>query len=270
MKLKKLKKFKLFLVLITLGFGVVMSLLVYYSLDPALLTKISFYLDLANPSVRIVRIQEGLRKEEVAEVMANKLGWDEKAKNDFINAHLALNTTNQEGHYFPETYLINKDEGPGVVSATMFNEFSKKTENIKQPKSKQIINEETALKIASIIQRESNGKVDMKLISGIIWNRIWSGMKLQIDATVQYAKGNEEDGWWKEVNKGDTKIKSPYNTYLFEGLPPGAIANPGLAAIEAAYNPQKTNCLFYLHDKNRKIHCAKTYEEHKRNIEKYY
>lgn len=104
----------------------------------------------------------------------------------------------------------------------------------------------------------------MKLISGIIWNRIWSGMKLQIDATVQYAKGNEEDGWWEQVNKGDTKIKSAYNTYLYPGLPPGAIANPGLAAIEAAFNPQKTACLFYLHDKNKQIHCARTYEEHKK------
>ncbi len=270
MRLKKLKTSKLIFVFIILGVGAVVSMLFYYSLDPALLTKLSFYLDLANPAVRIVRVQEGLRKEEVAEVMANKLGWGEKAKNDFINAHLALNTTNLEGHYFPQTYLINKDEGPAVVSATMFNEFSKKTENIKQPKSKQIINPETALKIASIIQRESNGKIDMKLISGIIWNRIWSGMKLQIDATVQYAKGNEEDGWWEQINKEDTKIKSVYNTYLHAGLPPGAIANPGLAAIEAAYNPQKTNCLFYLHDKNRQIHCAKTYEEHKRNIEKYY
>jgi len=270
MKLKKLKKFKYFFVLIALCFGVVLYILFSYGMDPALLTKISFYLDLANPAVRIVRVQEGLRKEEVAEIMANKLGWDEKAKNDFINAHLALNTTNLEGHYFPETYLINKDEGPSAVSATMFDEFSQKTENIKQPISKQIINPDTALKIASIIQRESNGKTDMKLISGIIWNRIWSGMKLQIDATVQYAKGNEEDGWWEQVNKGDTKIKSPYNTYLYTGLPPSAIDSPGLDALEAAYNPQKTNCLFYLHDKRGQIHCSKTYEEHKKNIEIYY
>jgi UPF0755 protein len=92
---------------------------------------------------------------------------------------------------------------------------------------------------------------------------------LQIDATLQYAKGSEENGWWGQVTPGDTKIKSFYNTYLYAGLPPGAIANPGLAAISAAYNPQKTNCLFYLHDKNRKIHCAVTYEEHKKNIETY-
>ncbi len=94
-------------------------------------------------------------------------------------------------------------------------------------------------------------------------------MKLQIDATLQYAKGSEEDGWWGKVNSVDRKIDSSYNTYLHEGLPPGAIANPGLAAIAAAYNPAKTSCLFYLHDKNRQIHCARTYEEHKKNIEIY-
>ena len=110
----------------------------------------------------------------------------------------------------------------------------------------------------------------MNLISGIIWNRIFKGMKLQIDATLQYAKGSEEAGWWREVTSEDKKIKSSYNTYLHIGLPPSAIANPGLNAITAAYNPQKTKCMFYLHDKNRNIHCAVTYEEHKKNIEKYY
>ena len=57
---------------------------------------------------------------------------------------------------------------------------------------------------------------------------------------------------------------------MYAGLPPSPIANPGLDAIEAAYNPEKTKCMFYLHDKNEKIHCAVTYEEHKKNIEKYY
>jgi len=110
----------------------------------------------------------------------------------------------------------------------------------------------------------------MKLISGIIWNRIFSGMKLQMDATLQYAKGNKKDGWWRKVTSRDKRIKSSYNTYLYKGLPPGAIANPGLSAINAAFNPQKTNCIFYLHDRNRRIHCTRTYKEHKRNIKKYY
>jgi UPF0755 protein len=238
----------------------VLFIVFYYKFDPSLLTKLSFYLDLANPSMRIVRVQEGLRKEEVAQVLEDKLDWNEQDKQEFINS------TNVEGHYFPETYLIYKNENPSAVSKTMTDEFNKQVSNIKKPKSSKVINENTSITIASIIQREAANKDDMGLISGIIWNRIFSGMKLQIDSTLQYAKGSELSGWWTEVYPQDTKIKSSYNTYLNAGLPPGAIANPGFAAINAAYNPQKTDCLFYLHDKNKKIHCSKTYEQHLKNI----
>ncbi|MEI6280925.1 MAG: endolytic transglycosylase MltG [bacterium] len=254
---------KYIIIVITLIAFIVFSLLFYYKFDPSLLTRLSFYINLANPSMRIVRVQEGLRKEEVAKVVGDKLNWSDKEKEDFVN------TGNIEGHYFPKTYLIYKDENPGGVVTTMLDEFSTQISKVKKPKAKQIISEETALKIASIIQREAAGKEDMALISGIIWNRIFNGMKLQIDATLQYAKGTEEDGWWRQVTSADKKIDSSYNTYLYAGLPPGPIANPGIAAISAAYNPQKTNCMFYLHDKNRQIHCAATYEEHKKNIDTY-
>ena len=242
----------------------------HYGFDWKVLADLSFYENLANPFVRIVRVEEGLRKEEIAKIMADKLGWDNKEKNQFINAHLATNSPNLEGRYFPKTYMLLKDEDPVGVTKVMLHEFSKETSTIKKPKSKEIINQDTAVKIASIIQREAAGKSDMKLISGIIWNRLFKGMNLQIDATLQYAKGSEEDGWWEQVTSAEKKIDSPYNTYTNKGLPPSPIANPGLAAIDAVYNPQKTICLFYLHDKNKKIHCAKTYEEHKRNIERYY
>lgn len=255
---------KKYIIILPVLFALIISSIVfYYKFDPSLLAELSFYANLANPSMRIVRVEEGLRKEEVAQILEDKLDWDEKDRIDF------LKSAKVEGHYFPKTYLIYKDEEPSVVSATMLDEFSTQVSKVKKPKSKQIVNEDTAIKIASIIQREAGGKSDMALISGIIWNRIFNGMKLQVDATLQYAKGNEEDGWWGEVNPEDKKIKSSFNTYLHEGLPPGAIANPGIAAINAAYNPKKTSCLFYLHDKKRRIHCAKTYEEHKKNIEIY-
>ena len=263
----KLRYILIIIVLISL-IGIPTVTVFYYKFDPVLLSKLSFYMDLANPYMRIVRIEEGLRREEIAERLADKLNWDQKDKDTFANAHLALDGKYSEGHYFPKTYLIYQDETPQVVQATMFDEFSKQIQNIKKPKSK-ITNEDTILRIASIIQREAASKDDMNLISGIIWNRIWNGMKLQMDATLQYAKGSESDGWWREVNPEDRKIKSLYNTYLYPGLPPSAIANPGLSAIAAAYNPLQTKCLFYLHDKNKKIHCAKTYQEHKKNIKIY-
>lgn len=274
MKKSKRKKdagmpWKAVLGLFIFSVGSFLTMFFYYGFDLSLLTSLSFYGDIANPSMRVLRIQEGLRKEEIVELVGQKLNWDEKEREEFINAHLALNTENLEGKYFPKTYIVSKDEDPMGVTAVMLHQFSKETQKIKKPKSKDIINSDTALTIASIIQREAGGKSDMKLISGIIWNRLWKGMKLQVDATLQYAKGSEEDGWWTKVHPEDKKINSEYNTYLYLGLPPSPIANPGLAAIEAAYNPQKTNCLFYLHDKKGRIHCSPTYEGHKKNIEKY-
>ncbi len=265
----KIPKFKSIIIL----FGILVlstaSIVFYYRMDPSLLSKISFYVDLANPSMRIVRVPEGLRKEQIAEIMAKKLNWDPAKEEEFVNAHLALSTEDLEGRYFPKTYILHKDETPVAVSTTMVGQFSKEVKKVKKPASKKVIKEDTIITIASIIQREAAGAHDMRLISGILWNRIFKGMKLQVDATLQYAKGTEEDGWWPKVVSADKKIDSSYNTYLHAGLPPGAIANPGLAAISASYNPQKTDCLFYLHDKNRQIHCTKTYEEHKKNVEKY-
>lgn len=244
----------------------------YYNFDNELFTRLSFYVDLANPSMKAVKITPGLRKEQVAERVGERLDWNEKEKEDFINMHLALNTTDLEGKFFPKTYLVNKESTPAEVGKVMTDEFAKQINKIKKEKIKQkskIANEDTILKIASIIEREAGGKQDMALISGIIWNRIFSGMKLQIDATLQYAKGNAEDGWWTKVYSKDKEIDSEYNTYLNKGLPPSPIASPSKDAIYAAYNPEKTDCLFYLHDKNKQIYCAKTYEEHKENIEKY-
>jgi len=265
MRLKTLiALFLIFASLCTYGF-------IQYGFDPGLLKDLSFYMSLANPSVRIVRVQEGFRKEQIAEVVGEELNWDEKEKKDFLNAHIAFGgVVSSEGYYFPKTYFLHKDETPKKVGETMFQEFSKQIGKVKKPKSKQIVSEDTIVKIASIIQREANGTKDMKLISGIIWNRIFLGMKLQMDATLQYAKGSEEAGWWGKVSPKDKNIQSAYNTYKHSGFPPTAIANPGLAAIDAAYNPQKTECLFYLHDRKRNIHCAKTYEEHKKNIAIYY
>jgi len=255
---------------ILLLIAIISFFIFYLKLDTSLLTRLSFYLDLANPSVKLVRVEAGLRKEQIAQIVGDKLFWNDLEKEQFLNLNIIPETDSQEGRYFPKTYLIDKDENPKEVGALMFEEYEKQIDKIEKNKNVQIMNEETALKIASLIQREAAGKHDMALISGIIWNRIWAGMKLQIDATLQYAKGTEEEGWWGKVSPEDKKIKSEYNTYLNKGLPPSPIANPGKDAIYAAYNPKKTDCMFYFHDKKRKIHCNKTYEAHKAELKLYY
>ena len=241
----------------------------YYDFPVKNLFSVTFYQSMANPSVRIIRIEKGFRREEVAETLTEGLGWSSSEKLAFLNAPIALGKESLEGQYFPATYLIHKDDSPVTVTHTMINRFTDETKNIKKIKKTKIISQDTALKIASLIQREAAGKEDMNLISGIIWNRLFKGMRLQIDATLQYAKGDEEN-WWPQVEPDDKDINSPYNTYTNTNLPPTPISNPGLQAIEAAYNPQTTTCLYYIHDKNRKIHCSATYQGQLNNIKKYY
>jgi UPF0755 protein len=96
-------------------------------------------------------------------------------------------------------------------------------------------------------------------------------MRLQIDATLQYAKGsNPQHVWWPKVTPSDKYIASAYNTYKNEGLPPAPIANPSMEAIIAALNPKKTDCMYYFHDKKAGFHCTKTYEEHVALLKEYY
>lgn len=232
---------------------------------------LAMYQNLGNPYIRYVRIPPGLRKEEVADIYTRTLAWNEKDKKDFLN-ETSKTKIDLEGYYYPSTYILPLDASGEEVKEKMLETFNKKVVSTTQSKkyilSKEKVNIDTALKVASLIQREAAGKHDMNLISGIIWNRIWKGMSLDIDASLQYAKGNEKK-WWPMVYSADKKIVSPYNTYKNTGLPPTPIANPSLAAIEAAYNPQKTSCLFYFHDNNRKIHCSVTYEEHKKGVEEY-
>jgi UPF0755 protein len=146
----------------------------------------------------------------------------------------------------------------------------------------------------------------MPLIAGILWNRLLKDMKLEVDATVQYVRDSklayENDpcvdpssyarakssnlcynpnmvqptvaylgmqDWWKPITPADKQLDSYYNTYLYKGLPPHPIGNPGVDAIKAVLHPTETECLYYLHDSNRQIHCAKTYEEHLNNINQY-
>jgi UPF0755 protein len=264
-------KWKNVIILVVLAVLAFLAFVFYYGFGWEDLASLSFYINLANPSVSIVKVAPGLRKEEVADVVGDKLGWDDAQKSQFINSPLAIANTdsNGEGYFFPKSYLVLKSDSPQAVGQMMFSEFNKQVSKISKPKTTRIVNEDTAVKIASIIQRESGGKSDMRLISGIIWNRLFAGMKLQMDDTLQYAKGNPDD-WWPAVTPADKSIDSPYNTYLYPALPPSPIDSPGIDAIAAAYNPQTKSCLYYLHDKQGRIHCSATYAGQLENIAKYY
>ncbi|KKT74321.1 MAG: Aminodeoxychorismate lyase [Microgenomates group bacterium GW2011_GWA2_44_7] len=214
-------------------------------------------------------IPEGLRKEQIGEVLTKILGWDDGKTEQWNNYYQTTTAEYQEGVYFPDTYLLPKDESGEQIAKRFIARFNEKFAPLSEQFLAKDIRWTTGLKIASLIQREAAGSQDMNLISGIIWNRLENNMKLDIDATLQYIKGKSGGYWWAPISVADKKLQSPFNTYIFRGLPPTPITNPGLAAIEAALNPQETNCLFYLHDRSREIHCSETYEGHMENIKKY-
>jgi len=224
------------------------------------------------PYMKWVVIPEGLRKEEIGERLADVLGWDEKQLHDWTYTYTAMDYDHLEGVYFPDTYLIPVEESGLDVANRLRRRFDEEFAPYMTKFLKQDVKWTTALKIASIVQREAAGKEDMPLIAGILWNRLLKDMKLEVDATVQYARDDRDDlttGFWKPITPADKEIDSKYNTYKYAGLPPFPISNPGLDAIDAVLNSAETNCLYYLHDSNRQIHCAKTYQEHLANIEKY-
>lgn len=243
---------------------------------------------LKEPYMKWVVIPEGLRKEQIAELIGDQLGWDQEAKRKWVGNYTAMNYDEIEGVYFPDTYLLPVDETGLQIAERLRTKFNTMLEPYYKKALKQNIKWNTLLKIASIVQREAAGKDDMPLIAGILWNRLLSSpqMKLEIDATVQYARDSvihygkapadvqlsgysSEGDWWKPIKTEDIKIDSPYNTYLNKGLPPHPICNPGIEAIDAVLNSAETKCLYYLHDSSGQIHCAETYDEHQTNIEKY-
>ncbi len=215
-----------------------------------------------------VNIREGLRKEQIGEYLATMLGWsmDQEA---LWNAYNNDSAEYREGVYFPDTYLLPSDEPVSAVAQRFVAHFNEKIGPYVEKFAAQNVKWTTAVKIASLIERESGGDSDKALIAGIIWNRLDKDMRLEIDATLQYIKGSGDRGWWPKVIPADKYLESPYNTYRNKGLPPGPISNPGLAAIDAVLNAEETDCIFYLHSSDRQIHCAVTYEEHVENIKQY-
>jgi len=211
-----------------------------------------------------------IRKEQVGEYLGETFGWDASQLSSWNSLYKNTDTDYYEGVYYPDTYLIPVNEVPKEVAQRFINNFNEKLAPLTEGFAQKNIKWTTGLKIASLIAREAAGKDDMKIISGIIWNRLNTGMPLQIDATMQYTLGKNANGsWWGSIDLTQKKSDSPYNSYKTKGLPPTPICSPNIDAIEAALNPAETDCIFYLHDSNKQIHCAKTYKEHLENIKKY-
>lgn len=170
-----------------------------------------------------------------------------------------------EGYLFPDTYLLGKEQGAEEAVALMRDNFQKKVSPYLGEMEKQGLSLSQIIAMASLIEKEVRDMEDKKIVSGILWKRIRLGYPLQVDASLAYLKGVSQ---WR-YSYSDTKIDSPYNTYLYYGLPPGPISNPGLDSIEAALYPTESAYLYYLSTPEGEIIYSKTLEEHNRAIEQY-
>lgn len=215
-----------------------------------------------------VTFPEGTRIEEMAALIEAKLKTPENDKYQFDKKEFI--ELAREGYMFPDTYLIPKDTTAQLVADRMQQTFSQKVDQNLLVSKKLTADE--IITLASLIEREAKTNEERPTIAGILLNRLNAGIALQVDATVQYAKGYDaaSDSWWPQVAPQDyQRVKSPFNTYLHPGLPPGPIANPGIESIRAATSPRDTSYLYYLHDSEGKIHYAENIEEHNANIRKY-
>ncbi len=210
-----------------------------------------------------VTITEGLRREEIAEVLKTQVeGFD-------VDGFLAA-SHGFEGQLFPDTYLIPRQITAEAMVTLLTDTYRQKVivpnqELLKtQPRTELEI-----LVLASLIEREARGSVQQKIVGDILNHRLEIGMALQVDATLQYVRGFDGKSWWPTPLAADRALQSPFNTYANPGLPPRPICNPGEQAFLAALSPQSTDYLFYLHDNDGKIHPAETLEQHNANIAKY-
>lgn len=225
--------------------------------------------NIISPSSRLVYFPAGLRREEIVNRLERILNLDTEDLNS-LNQPLTVGDTEfNDGYIRPGFYLFNPPFSGEKVLVAFKKRFVSEVVNRYPKGTAQTVSLKESLIIASLIEREASGSHDMPLISGVIWNRLDKKIPLGLDASLQYIYGTSSN-WWPRVLPTNKEADSLYNTYARRGLPPEPISNPSDQSIMAALNPSKTECLYYLHDKNRKIHCSKTYEEHKRMIKKYY
>ncbi len=166
-------------------------------------------------------------------------------------------SNNLEGLLFPKTYLLVEKTTADELVEMMLHQFTIDTEGLDFSKAAALhITPYQVVVVASLIEREAKVERDRPLIASVIYNRLARPMRLQIDATVEYAILVQTGHYKYPLTTDDyTNVHSPYNTYLVDGLPPAPIASPGLAALQAALNPAATSFYYYVLTSDQKSHC---------------
>lgn len=214
-----------------------------------------------------VTLLEGWRIEEMARELNSKL---EIQNSKFIEA-----ANEYEGYLFPDTYFFHPDVSVETIIETLRANFDRKySEDLQKRIKAQGLTPEQGVILASIVEREGRSKEVRTNVASILLKRFKMGMKLDADATVQYAKDSQKlkngnlEKFWQPVLIADYQgVVSPYNTYTNNGFPPGPIANPSLMSLEAVANANpETPYLYYYHDLAGNSYYARTLDEHNANV----
>lgn len=214
-----------------------------------------------------VTIPEGLRLEQQAGVAARELGIDSAAfvaaaTDPVLADSLGVDAPTLEGYLFPETYRVDPSTDARELVRLMVGEFHRAFGDEWKERAESLgrsIGEVVTL--ASIVEEEARVAEERPIIAGVFWNRLAEGMKLEADPTVQYALGSHR----QRVLYRDLEIDSPYNTYLYPGLPPGPIASPGYASLEATLYPDTVPWFYFFATGDGGRHTfSATFAEHNR------
>ncbi len=221
-----------------------------------------------------VTIPEGLRLEEIMPLfekagLARATDLLRLAHDPAFVHHLGLHADSLEGFVFPDTYTLAKGLSAKEILTITVHRFLaawKQAQKVRAPEVK--LTRLQAVTLASIIEKETAQPAERPHISCVFHNRLDKHMRLQTDPTVIYSLVRE-GRWDGNLTRADLELKSPYNTYVIKGLPPGPIASPGEAALEAALHPSKCDDLFFV-SRNDGTHVfCPTLACHERAVEKW-
>lgn len=171
-----------------------------------------------------------------------------------------------EGFLFPDTYELHQEPTPEDILKMMSEDFDNRlTPAMRQRAKEEGLSVYSLITLASLVEKEAMYPEDRPIIAQVFFKRLQLGMPLQSDATLQYLMDTPKEN----VTIKDTKIQSPYNSYQNAGLPPGPIANPGMASIQAVLYPADTDYLYFVADHDGHNHYSSTYDEHQALVAQY-
>ncbi|MFC2136087.1 endolytic transglycosylase MltG [Bacteroidota bacterium] len=220
----------------------------------------------------LVTIPEGIWPKDLAHILKRELNVDSieflKLSTDRVYLRsLGINANTAEGYLLPETYYLYTNSTADEIIRRLKREMDKIFTDSVNVRMKELkMNRHQILTLASIIDGESNIVSEYKRISGVYHNRLRRRIALQADPTIQYLK---RDRRHNRIFYKDLEINSPYNTYMYAGLPPGPINNPGKDAIFAALYPEEHNYYYFVADGTGGHVFAKNISEHNRNVSRY-